>query len=144
LKRRAELTWKSTFEGQQGAVLVEFGVILPLFFVMMLFFIICYDVVHSQIELQIEAYAGMRRKTITLNGPGKQHDVQIVECVKEKVYVIPRGMQKLFKVHTFPLQASVCSYAGVIRNEGISAWEDGCGDRYWSGINHKVLQDGCE
>lgn len=140
----AKLTWNGILENQRGAVLVEFGVILPLFFVMMLFFIICYDMVHSQIEMQVEAYAGMRRATMRLNGSGKQHDVQLVECVNEKVFVIPRGMQKIVKIHTLPLRTSVCSYAGVMRNEGKSAWEDGCGDRYWDGINHKVLNNGCQ
>ncbi len=139
-----KLIRNSIFENQRGAVLVEFGIILPLFFVMMLFFIICYDMVHSQIEMQVEAYAGMRRTTMRLNGPGKQHDVQIVECVKERVFIIPRGMRKIVKIHALPLRTSVCSYAGVMRGEGVSAWEDGCGDRYWDGINHKVLNNGCE
>lgn len=136
--------WESVLKNQRGAVLVEFGIILPLFFVMMLFLIICYDLVNSQIEMQVEAYAGMRRKTMTMNGSGQQHEVQIVECVKEKVFVIPRGMQKLFRLQAFPLKTSVCSYAGVMRNVGISAWEGGCGDRYFSGLNNKVLQNGCE
>lgn len=144
---------KRYFGNERGAVLIEFGVILPLFFVMMLFLIICYDIINSQIELQVEAYSGMRRRTMSINTPGndpsEQQDAQLVRCIKERKYVIPRGMQKLFRLPNrsttvVNLKAEVCSYAGTMRGLGVSKWDTGCGDRFYSGLNKPLLADGCK
>lgn len=144
---------KRRLNNERGAALVEFGVILPLFFVMMLFLIICYDIINSQIELQVEAYSGMRRRTMSINTPGNDpreiQAVQLVRCVKKKDYVIPKGMQNLFSfrnrnITVLPLKTEVCSYAGTMRGLGVSTWDQGCGDRYYDGMNKSLLADGCK
>ncbi len=121
------------FSNEDGAVLIEFGLVLPLIVIMMMFLIICYEVVQGQIELQVEAYSAMRRKTVSINIPGgEMQDVQFVKVVKKRNVIVPGKMPKVLKnTYVIPIEAAVCSYAGVMRGFGVNRWENPPGDRYY-------------
>lgn len=120
---------------ENGAVMVEFALILPLYVIMILFLIICYSVVHGKVELQVAAFNAMRRESNIINRPSAHHnqEVQFVKATERRIVVVPGRMPEfLLGTYLIPIEASVCSYAGVMKGTGMDRYQrPPIGDRYY-------------
>lgn len=125
---------KSLFN-EDGAVMVEFTLILPFFVIMMLLIIICYNVVHGKVELQVAAFSAMRRESNLINRPSahRSQDVQFVKATEQRIVAVPGRMPEfLLGTYFIPIEASVCSYAGVMKGIGMNRYQrPPLGDRYY-------------
>ncbi len=118
---------------ESGAVMVEFGLMLPLFAIFMMFLIICYELVDVQIQLQVEAYAVLRRECTRINNSSGYYGRPRKVTVTKKKSVFLRGkMASIIGLSHIPLKATVSSYAGSMRAKGgISQYYKPYGDRYY-------------
>lgn len=118
---------------EEGAVLIEFGLMLPLMVILMLFLMICYELVETQIGLQVEVYAALRRECASINSVGGYHGRPRKVTVTRNKSVFIRGkMASIIGVSHVPFTVTISSYAGVHPViGGISQYYKPFGDRYF-------------
>jgi hypothetical protein len=107
------IKWREVFQNEQGAVMVEFALWLPLVVIVFLLLIICYSVVEKSVSLTTEVYSELRRECkyiedhFETDGPLRR-----VSMEKRKTVIVEGAMVKVLQRTTLPLKTSLVTYAG--------------------------------
>ncbi len=120
-------------ENEEGSVMVEFVLMLPLVIILMLFLLICYDLVGTQINLQVAAWADLRQECTQINSlSGHFVMPRKVTASKHKSVLIGGKMGSIVGLSQVPLKAEISTYAGSMRGKGgVSKYYNSFGDRYY-------------
>lgn len=93
----------------EGAVMVECALLLPLLAIMIMFLLVCYEIIDRHIELHIETYSALRNKSISL---GTNAPFRLVSITKHAVIRVPGTLPKIIGRSIIPIESKMTSYAG--------------------------------
>lgn len=105
---------KNGFQGlcinnERGSAMVEFAMMMPLFVIMIMFLIICYQGVESHIRAQVNAYSDMRSKVKDAGGG----PCRIVTGAADDKVVINSAMARWTGHSYIPVHIDLSTYAGT-------------------------------
>jgi Flp pilus assembly pilin Flp len=128
LKRR----WLAICCDEQGAVMIEFALWLPLIVIIMLFLILCYSIVEKSIGLTTEVYAELRRECRYIEDHfATEGPLRRVKIEKQETIVVQGALSTILQTSSIPLKASLVSYAGSFPGNGYSRYSDFSSPRYY-------------
>lgn len=108
-------------KNENGAVMVELGLVLPFLAVMILFLLVCYEVVDSYFEMQVGTFAELRRKCQRIEYTTGDN-FQYVEAATEKLVVVKGTLPRVIGTSFIPLEVKMSTYAGSWKGRGKSIY----------------------
>lgn len=104
---------------QEGAVMVECALFLPLLAIMIMFLLVCYEIIDRQVELHIETYSALRSESI---GLGTRAPFRLISVTKHAVIRVPGTLPKFIGKSVIPIESKMTSYAGPMGGSGQSTF----------------------
>jgi Flp pilus assembly pilin Flp len=94
---------------EKGSAMIEFAMMMPLFVIMIVFLMICYQGVNKYVTSQVKAYSDMRSKVNSAGG-GR---MRIVRGTARDKVLINRAMARWTGHSMIPVKITVSSYGGT-------------------------------